>query len=488
MSISRPLLILLLGVTCMEILDPNEHEKIDPSGFATKTAYRHCGLSSFDDGTLKRLDSCTLVHINAIYRHGTRAPSSKDVRRIIELRDRLISSQGAILPSGFHDYLVPFEKGTDKALLPRGFEELYSFGRQVRNNNPTWFRRRPNITFYTSSSSRAVLSARSFYHGLFNLTPITAVDAQGIERHLNSIPEGIQTVDNLLRFFQYCKQYQKEIRKNKTALVEYWKFMNGAVMKGVLDEVVSKHHLPKADFSPADVNVMFLICGYEVAALSNDQSPWCGFLRAHHQLVMEYLLDLKQYWTKSYGFKLNYIHSCPLIAEIFLQIREAALNYKRSNYNLSYPNLHRASFWFGHAETLLPVIAALGLFNDSVGHDHILRLYADGFENWLGKIRAHPPTHTMFRTGHIVPFGGNLVLELYHCADAVSSLSSDPLAGFFVLPRVNDHTIVWPLASPVQPPTAESPGAPFALLSTVLRHLETCMPNVYNDSKHCALR
>ncbi|KER18622.1 hypothetical protein T265_15933, partial [Opisthorchis viverrini] len=64
------------------------------------------------------------------------------------------------------------------------------------------------------------------------------------------MPEGIQTVDNLLRFFDYCKQYQKEVRKNRTALVEYWKFMNGAVMKEVLDEVVSKHRLPKSDFSP----------------------------------------------------------------------------------------------------------------------------------------------------------------------------------------------------------------------------------------------
>ncbi|GAA57446.1 multiple inositol-polyphosphate phosphatase, partial [Clonorchis sinensis] len=112
-------------------------------------------------------------------------------------------------------------------------------------------------------------------------------------------------------------------------------------------------------------------------------------------------VDRMQYWTKSYGFKLNYIHSCPLIAEIFLQIREAALNYKRSNYNLSYPNLHRASFWFGHAETLLPVIAALGLFNDSVGHDHILRLYADGFENW-GDLRLANILGTYF-SDHSTP-------------------------------------------------------------------------------------
>ncbi|TGZ47956.1 hypothetical protein CRM22_011007 [Opisthorchis felineus] len=169
------------------------------------------------------------------------------------------------------------------------------------------------------------------------------------------------------------------------------------------------------------------------------------------------------------------------------EIREAALSYKRNNFNISNSGLHRASFWFGHAETILPVTTLLGLFNDSVGKEESEILYADGFNGWLSRVRTSPPLPTTFRAGHIIPFAGNLVLELYHCLNEISPQVGDPLAGFFVLPRVNNQTVAWPLASLVQPPTSKSPGAPFAPLSSVLNHLKACMPDAYNEEKHCNL-
>ena len=64
----------------------------------------------------------------------------------------------------------------------------------------------------------------------------------------------------------------------------------------------------------------------------------------------------------------------------------------------------RGVFYFGHAESLVPVFAALGLFHD------LEPLRADTFDNRsLADARK-------FRTGAFVPFSGNFAFVLYDCA------------------------------------------------------------------------
>ncbi|OON19550.1 histidine acid phosphatase [Opisthorchis viverrini] len=334
----------LIGIKSGTILDSLEDKKLDLSAFSTKTAYRYCGLTPFNDGTLQKLDSCKPIHINGIYRHGTRAPSLKDVQRVRDLRAKLLSSENVMLPSGFRDYPVPFANETDRGLLPRGLEELHSLGQRIRNRMPPWFESTDGIKFYTSSSSRAILSARSFYHGLFNLTPLDAQNTWDAELHLNALPETIQIADRFTRLFESCKRYATEIGKNKSALEEHFKFIDGAEMKEAFKEIMSRNRLPASKFSTVgraqasfftgDIYIMFRICGYEIAVFSNDQSPWCGFLRKNYQPILEYILDLKHYWLRAYGRELNYIHACPLVAEMLREIREAALSYKRNNFNM----------------------------------------------------------------------------------------------------------------------------------------------------------
>ncbi|VDP43178.1 unnamed protein product [Schistosoma mattheei] len=82
------------------------------------------------------------------------------------------------------------------------------------------------------------------------------------------------------------------------------------------------------------------------------------------------------------------------------------------------PTLHRGSFWFGHAETILPIVAALGIFNNSIGHSTLHKLTADSFDERLRMIYdTDVPSPTMFRTSYIAPFAGNVAFLLYYCPD-----------------------------------------------------------------------
>ena len=69
----------------------------------------------------------------------------------------------------------------------------------------------------------------------------------------------------------------------------------------------------------------------------------------------------------------------------------------------------KAVFWFGHAETLLPIISLLGLFNQSVP------MTSKTFSERLKLLKDHNQRFSTFRAANIVPFAGNVGLDLYHC-------------------------------------------------------------------------
>lgn len=79
---------------------------------------------------------------------------------------------------------------------------------------------------------------------------------------------------------------------------------------------------------------------------------------------------------------------------------------------------------FGHAETLLPLLALMGLFKDEKP------LTADNFS-------AH--TEQKFRSGKIVPYASNLVFVLYHC-----DLAQSPKEEYQVQMLLNENLLPFP--------------------------------------------
>ncbi|KAH8873731.1 Multiple inositol polyphosphate phosphatase 1 [Schistosoma japonicum] len=477
------------------------------SGLSSKTAYRFCGLKSYEDQVSDQFKRCSLVHVNALFRHGTRTPDSKSIKSFADLYKRLKKSydSGSPIPNKFLTHPIPFEDAPVKELLPRGFEEHDGLGRRFSYLMRQYFNFTiENINFYSSSIDRCIASGRAFYNGFIDGPPVKPIwnrtlycgdddlpkyclldEPLGANNH-NSYSKNITINNYLLRFFADCKKYIEKIEKNKSALQEYYKFFNSSYVTTSYENFIKRFHLKPEEYTPDDLKKIFFACSYEIAVMNDydDVSPWCSLLTPNDFPIWEYLADLKHYWRKSYGYELNYKQSCPLLGEMLQQIYDVAINFKKGNYNQNNPLLHRGSFWFGHAETVLPIVAALGIFNDSVGHSTLHKLTADNFNERLRMIYDTDIPSTMFRTSYIAPFAGNVALLLYYCPDL--DVSSD-LDNFRVKVLVNEKTVAWPLASSIQPPTLDHPGETNVSLSTLLEYFNGCMPNVYDNNKVCSL-
>ncbi len=112
---------------------------------------------------------------------------------------------------------------------------------------------------------------------------------------------------------------------------------------------------------------------------------------------------------------------------------------------------HKAVFRFGHAETLLPLMALMGLHRDPVP------LRADNFREQKDRL---------FRTSTICPFSANVMLVLYH------SDSGSP-AKHLVKLVVNEQPVKFPFCSELLCP-----------LETVVAHYKNVIEEC-NFNKMC---
>uniref|UniRef100_H2ZCE5 Multiple inositol polyphosphate phosphatase 1 n=1 Tax=Ciona savignyi TaxID=51511 RepID=H2ZCE5_CIOSA len=133
---------------------------------------------------------------------------------------------------------------------------------------------------------------------------------------------------------------------------------------------------------------LYQLCAFDKAL--HDRNQLCsGFSRFFFE-VLEYVSDLKHFYKTGYGFRINYLLACPLLEDIVRRL-DASVE----------PNSKNGSvvLRFGHAETLIPLLCLLGLYQDDV------RLTAHNF-----------PRHRhsrKFRTGTFSPFAGNVAIVLY---------------------------------------------------------------------------
>ena len=366
-------------------------------------------------------DQCKPLHIDMLSRHGTRFPSKGDVRKIekmLETVNKLFSSGSPFrlgeltLPGG-----NPFTMLQDKLLSTVGEEELYNLSRRLRRRFEGLFDvpYSPNrFSFISTGTTRTTQSAMAFAFGLFEgqgrLGPFkfqpVALDSSKIEN------------DPLLRFFDLCPKYSREVSENKTSLYEFEKFKRSLPLKEVIENVAARLKTSSGALSPADIVGMYVACSFEVALLSKTNG-WCALFDVHDLQVVEYLYDLKHFWKRGYGYEINYKIACTLLSDIHQSLVNAS--------NHDYEHMKYGTFRFAHGETLQPLYALLGLFQVSE------KLRADNFDK-VG------PTQ-QYRTSQIVPFGANIAFVLYKCNSAAAA---DPIHQFKLQVFVNERLVVLP--------------------------------------------
>ncbi|XP_037547240.1 multiple inositol polyphosphate phosphatase 1b [Nematolebias whitei] len=366
--------------------------------FGTKSRYEEVNpnlLRDFVNQTVLRPppgESCSPVHVTAVIRHGTRYPTLKNIRRIHNL-SALVRTEGSDGSGWLRDlrrtrWEDVYPEHMDGQLAEKGRKDLRLLALRLSSLFPSLLSeenmRTRRLRLLSSSKPRCVGSVEAFQDGLLQLHG---------RRHVP--PEYVQQVDDgLMRFFERCRGYVDGVEKNRTALIEVVKFKHGDEMEALRRRTAEILGVPLHRLTPDLVEAAFFLCSYELS-IRSVLSPWCFLFDESDAKVLEYKSDLKQFWKRFHGHRINSMSSCPLFHHVFRTLDKAG-RPRRATEAAPEP----ASILVGHAETLLPLLSLLGLYKDPTPPT------ASNYQSQHGR---------SFRSSRIVPYAANLLFVLYDC-------------------------------------------------------------------------
>ena len=359
--------------------------------FSSKTPYKF--MENLNLQVERPNPHCKAIQLNMVHRHGNRYPSSKDVRIISTMADKINQAIDKISPEINLQlpWKNPFTERQDKLLSKVGENELYQIAKRLRARFPEIFVKEYtplDYKFQSSCKLRCTHSANSLAAGLFESTG--SLGTGGFQ------PIAIETYscddDKQLRFFDICDKYLTEVANNKLITKELKLFTKGMEMKSVLEKVKHKLGLPDINLNAVDLKAILVSCAYEIGMFNGSfGNGICSLLDKTDRRILEYALDLKHFYKRSAGYKITYNSSCPLLKDIIVTLESAA-----NDSTDAYLGVFRSS----HAETIIPLFALMDIFLDRE------KLRADNYEKM--KMR-------LFRPALMSPFSGNLYFVLFKC-------------------------------------------------------------------------
>ncbi|XP_071985356.1 multiple inositol polyphosphate phosphatase 1 isoform X2 [Engystomops pustulosus] len=367
-------------------------------------------------------NTCTPLQIVSVIRHGTRYPTKEQIKKLKKMYGLIKkSTSNSDLVKELQSWNMWYEDWMDGQLVKKGEEDMKNLAFRLASLFPSLFTldklQKCQMSFVTSSKHRCVDSTKAFIHGLAHTylqLPIPTED------ELEDVPCRDPLVnDTLMRFFDHCEKFVAQVEDNDTAMHELEKFKEGPEMRRVMHKIAELLSIPQGELNAGLVQVAFFTCSFELAINNDANSAWCRLFDEEDAKVLEYLNDLKQYWKRGYGYDINSRSSCNLFQHIFQHLDNAVSESKRSQ-QISTPVVMQ----FGHAETLLPLLALMGLFKDEKP------LMADNFSTHLDQ---------KFRSGRMVPYASNLVFVLYHC-----DLAKSPQEEYQVQMLLNENLLPFP--------------------------------------------
>ncbi|XP_010868415.2 multiple inositol polyphosphate phosphatase 1 [Esox lucius] len=331
-------------------------------------------------------EECREIHLTAIIRHGTRYPTTKNVKKMRAFHNLVQNApEGESWLRNIRQWKMWYTDEMDGRLVQKGVLDHRHLAVRLSKLFPSLISKENlqggHIKFITSSKHRCVNSTVSFYGGLGKLWDIE----DDLDFKVN---------DTLMRFFDQCTRFVETVDKNQSALAEVDKFIASAFMRRVQEKLADRLLVPYSNITSDMAEASFYLCAYEFA-IKTINSPWCQLLDEEDALVLEYANDLKQFWKRGYGQDINSKSSCILFHDVFSRLDRVASEI-RSGSNVT----EAVTIQVGHAETLLPLLTLLGFFKDS------MPLTSSNYVNQAQRA---------FRTSRMLPYAANLVLVLYDC-------------------------------------------------------------------------
>ena len=292
-----------------------------PLDFSTKTPYEPPKRVAFEEKD--SICNCTAIQVNGILRHGSRYPSRRDMKSL-RLLTRKLTSWLPVLDAHWSARMATWNfpstlpEHREKHLHNRGEEEQYNLGRRIATSLPKLFSINPiskDYEFVSTDEERTLRSASAFGLGLF--------EGRGTLGSTRVEPIAVRSrdVNRILRFFDDCPLYIQSVSKNRSALVEETFYWEGSLMKKVAKRlsVQLTGGRNQSLLSVDDVRLFSRACILETNECGS--SPMCQLFSDDDWRIVNYALELKNFWKRSYGYDINWKISSPLLKNVYETMR-----------------------------------------------------------------------------------------------------------------------------------------------------------------------
>jgi len=283
-------------------------------------------------------------------------------------------------------WVNPFLANLTGQLSLSGQIEHLELARRVSALLPSLFEEGFNQDLYDIQSTqvpRVGQSASSFSFGLF--------EGKGSLTDQRFSPPYIYTQtpdqDLLLRFFDNCPNYIN-LQNGPLPGVQNELYLPTLEL---LAQEISSLLGPEIELNATLVSSMWDVCRDETAIYNF--SSFCSLFSEEANSILEFNEDLTYYYTEGYGFQLNYNISNLLLNDFFTTMQNAI----KSNF------VQKARLRFGHAETVIPFVSILGLFDDESLYGEPL-MYNSSWKD-----------ERLWRTSDLGSFATNIMFILYEC-------------------------------------------------------------------------
>ncbi|TPX47233.1 hypothetical protein SeMB42_g03405 [Synchytrium endobioticum] len=403
------LLLLLLHPSSTDSPDDRDRDlddiKIINSSLGTRSPYPAIKFSIVNNPP----SECVLKQVQLVSRHGTRYPTADWLPSFYQLSNYLARHHDTLKETSPYlaNWTMPFNASDE--LTQTGRAELDGIATRLRLRHGVWMSSlldadsaetlQRRIIVRAANKSRVVESAEVFTNALFaQEARVHNISMEILDRKhdadlvphesckaFKAIHSNISSADGGSQF----RTVAYPLRQKRGKSPEAGKFIL-ETFPLMADKLSRKLRIPVS----LDLFISMLeMCGNEVA-IFNFYDGFCKLFSTTDYRkgdesgdldINEIADDLRSYYEYGYGAQINQDMMCSLVTDIF----ESAFHLADEN-----PLILR----FTHAETMLPLASALGLFHD----EHPLT--AD----------YHPPER-VWKSSFVAPYSSNLQLEVYDC-------------------------------------------------------------------------
>eukprot|EP01128_Nolandella_sp_AFSM9_P011998 TRINITY_DN8879_c0_g1_i1.p1 TRINITY_DN8879_c0_g1~~TRINITY_DN8879_c0_g1_i1.p1 ORF type:complete len:507 (-),score=109.19 TRINITY_DN8879_c0_g1_i1:192-1712(-) len=337
---------------------------------------------------------CEPAYLQLVARHGTRNPTQGDQNRFIKLAEFLSSlSEEEVNPEfeWVREWVNPYAVEDAGQLVEAGEREHYELGKRFAERFPSLFPpvyTPSRVKIQTTVVPRASQSGNAFAYASLG-------QQKGHIGDLSYQPywsySQTEALDDTLRFFAICPAYKAEKIDPVPEMLKYREKAFPIIAKNLSSRMGINATLLS---DPELLKTIFRACAFEVAQ-EKEVSQWCSVFTEEDIEAFEFIDDLESYYQKGYGLAINYGIACPLLKEL----TDNVYGFHKGSADL--PN-QLVKLNFAHAETIMPLIALLGLHNDAPG---VMR-----WNSTQSVIR-----NRKWKTSQFSPFAGNIAFLLYRC-------------------------------------------------------------------------